>query len=53
MIFFEIIERYKIYERITKTKISEILDKKDSYLHIILRNKNIVFAYDKIIREKC
>lgn len=50
--FFEIVDRYKIYERITKTKISEILDKKDSYLHIILCNKNIVFAYDKIIREK-
>lgn len=50
--FFEIIDKYKIYERISKEKISELLDKKDSYLHIILHNKNVVFAYDEIIREK-
>ena len=50
--FFEIIDKYKIYERISKEKISELLDKKDSYLHIVLHNKNVVFAYDEIIREK-
>ncbi len=50
--FFEIIDKYKIYERISEEKISELLDKKDSYLHIILHNKNVVFAYDEIIREK-
>lgn len=50
--FFEIIDKYKIYERISKEKISDLLDKKTSYLHIILHNKNVVFVYDEIIREK-
>ena len=50
--FFEIIDKYKIYERISKEKISDLLDKKTSYLYIILHNKNVVFVYDEIIREK-
>lgn len=50
--FFEIIDKYKIYKRISKEKISDLLDKKTSYLHIILHNKNVVFVYDEIIREK-
>ena len=50
--FFELIDKYKIYERIDEKKFNEIIAKKDYYLHIVLHHKNIVFKYDKIIREK-
>lgn len=50
--FFEIVDKYKIYERISTDKFSQIIDKKDAYLHIVLHYKNIVYAYDEIIREK-
>lgn len=50
--FFELIDKYKIYERISDDVFSKILEKKNVYLHDILHNKNIVYAYDKILREK-
>lgn len=50
--FFELIDKYKIYERISDDVFSKILEKKKVYLHDILHNKNIVYAYDKILREK-
>ena len=50
--FFEVIDKYKVYERISDDIFSQILEKKDVYLHVILHNKNIVYTYDKILREK-
>jgi len=50
--FFEIIDKYKVFEKISDDKFSQILNKNDIYLHCALHNKNIVYAFDKILREK-
>ncbi len=50
--FFEVLDKYKVYEKISDDVFSQILEKNDVYLHFILHNKNIVHTYDKILREK-
>ena len=50
--FFEMLDKYKIYVRLNKEIINDILDKKITYLHFILHNKNLVLSFDEIIREK-
>lgn len=50
--FFEVLDKYKAYEKISDDVFSQILEKNDAYLHFTLHNKNIVHTYDKILREK-
>lgn len=49
--FFEFIDKYKIFNRISATIFKKILKMKETYLYYILDNKNLVNYYDKEIRQ--
>ena len=49
--FFEVIERFKVFERIADEKINELL-KNNFVLGILLQNKKIVNKYGIIIKNK-
>lgn len=49
--FFEFIDKYKIYNRISAPIFEKILKKKEKYLYYILDNKNLVNYYDKEIKQ--
>ena len=48
--FFELLEKYKIYEQISETIFDEILHNEKVCMHYILRNKKLVNYYGNIIR---
>ena len=47
--FWEIVDKYKIYERISYKNIEYILKNEGNALYYILKHKNIVLKYDKSI----
>lgn len=49
--FFEFIDKYKIFNRISATIFKKILKMKETYLYYVLDNKNLVNYYDKEIRQ--
>ncbi len=49
--FFELIEKYEIYPKITPTIFANICNYKQTFLHYILLNKKLVVYYDKYIRD--
>lgn len=49
--FFEIINTYKVYEKITNTVIFELLNMKSNYLFSILHIKELVHYYNGCIRD--
>ena len=48
--FFELLEKYKIYEQVSETIFDEILHNGKVCMHYILRNKELVNHYGNIIR---
>lgn len=48
--FFELLEKYKIYEQVSETIFDEILHNGKVCMHYILRNKKLVNHYGNIIR---
>ena len=49
--FFELIDKYKIYERISSDVFIKIISSKKYYLNYILTNKNLVYYYDEDIKN--
>lgn len=49
--FFEILDKYKVYKNINDKTFKDILEKNDNYLHIVLYNKELVFYFEKILKE--
>ena len=49
--FFEILDKYKVYKNINDKTFKDILDENDNYLHIVLYNKELVFYFEKILKE--
>lgn len=49
--FFEILDKYKVYNVIDDAVFKCILEKKSSYLYMTLHNKNLVGNYDMTIKE--
>ena len=49
--FWEIVDKYKIYERISYENIEYILKNEGNALYYILKYKNIVLKYDKSIAD--
>lgn len=48
--FFELLEKYKVYERVSETTFDELLHNEKVCMHYILRNKKLVNYYGNIIR---
>lgn len=49
--FFELMNKYKIYEKISNAVFVKILSSKKYYLDCILTNENLVYYYDEEIRN--
>lgn len=49
--FFELIDKYKIYERISSDVFIKIISSKKIYLNYVLTNKNLVYYYDEDIKN--
>lgn len=49
--FFEILCKYKVYKNIDDKTFKDILNENNNYLHIVLYNKELVFNYEKILKE--
>ena len=49
--FFELIDKYKIYERISSDVFIKIVSSKKYYLNYVLTNKNLVYYYDEDIKN--
>lgn len=49
--FFELLEKYKVYEVVSETIFDEILQNEKSCMSYILRNKKLVNHYGQIIRN--
>lgn len=49
--FFELIDKYKIYERISSDVFIKIISSKKYYLNYVLTNKNLVYYYDEDIKN--
>lgn len=49
--FFEILDKYKVYKNINDKTFKDILEKNDNYLHIVLYNKELVFYFEKMLKE--
>lgn len=50
--FWKLIELYKVYEQISAETFKEIMELKKVSLRYILKNRSIVFNYDKELTEK-
>lgn len=49
--FWSLIEKFKVYERISNTVFQDILNNKETTLYIILKQKNIVKHYDAVLAD--
>lgn len=49
--FWELIEKYKIYNRVSQNEFVRLLNNKNAYLFQILKNKKLVEYYGEIISE--
>lgn len=49
--FWQLIDKFKVYESISNNKFNEILNKYPYYINFILNHKNIVKKFDENIKE--
>ena len=50
--FFELIEKYKVYENISEPIFNKLLHSQKVFLEYILKNKKITHYYGKVIRQR-
>lgn len=49
--FFEILNKYKIYKKISNNAFEDVLNENENYMRIVITNKELVLKFDEILRK--